>query len=91
MVSFLSNPKLPPLFFFFLKEKISLKEKGSWVRMVPICTRRMMETRDDVSLRVRELSVFLILLHRYLLIVAYKYVCVRARLNQLAREFVPTS
>ena len=88
MVSFLSNPKLPP--FFFLKEKISLKEKGSWV-YVPICTRRMMETRDDVSLRVRELSVFLILLHRYLLIVAYKYVCVRARLNQLAREFVPTS
>ena len=38
-----------------------------------------METRDETSLRVRELSVFLILLHRYLLIVAYKYVCVRAR------------
>ena len=89
MVSFLSNPKLPPFFFFFfLKKKISVKEKGSWVY---ICTRRMMETRDDVSLRVRELSVFLILLHRYLLIVAHKYVCVRARLNQLAREFVPTS
>jgi len=38
-----------------------------------------METRDEMSLRVRELSVFLILLHRYLLIVAYKYVCVCAR------------
>ena len=90
MVSFLSNPKLPPFFFFFERKNL-VKRKGVLGTYPYICTRRMMETRDDVSLRVRELSVFLILLHRYLLIVAYKYVCVRARLNQLAREFVPTS
>ena len=75
MVSFLTNPKLPLFFFFFFERKNLVKRKG--VRTHTYVTTDM-ETRDE-CLYAFVNSLYFHSFTRYLLIVAYKYVCVCAR------------